>query len=518
MKKDINSTIYTVSNDPNPGRLIESLRCLGYDNYVAIADLVDNCIDAEANLVRIKVWQERGDFRIAIGDNGSGMDKDTLDEALKLGSLTVKNPVSDLGKFGMGLVTASLSLARKTTVISKMSGKFCTSISDIDEVISRNRFCKYLDESTDEEIEIFNTFVPDAQAGTLVLLDKCDGIKNLHTTNFANTLKKHLGRVHRHFLRANLKVTVNGQEIEAVDPLELDNSDTEIFSDEVYPVKINLNGSSRVENVHVKITLISENAAAGERDITLSLKNQGFYVLRNNREIIAASTLDAFSKHNDFNRMRGEVFLSGEIDSVVGIDFTKRDIVLDQSFKDQLVMYLKGQCTTIKRRESSKSRVKESDEVVELHEQAQKAIDQKSKLLITPSAPKEKRTPRQKKSPHIQGEGGNEGSILMRQNFRKTQPGNVHRCRFQYAKLGSNGQIYECDLEGRIVVITWNIDHPFYQRFVLDQRSDGRLVTAVDYLIFSMASAELTLLNDDNIDLLNSLKSIISSNTRTLLI
>lgn len=266
--------------------------------------------------------------------------------------------------------------------------------------------------------------------------------------------------------------------------------------------------------IRVRIALIPENRAGGERQVAFGIKNQGFYILRNNREIKAADTLDAFTKHNDFNRMRGEVFLSGRLDEVVGIDFTKRDIVLEQSFKDQLLTYLRPQCTSIKRQESGRNRVKENPEVEGLHLEAQKYIDEKAKLLILPKTEVEKRqlirratTEERKPAPPDRTRG----------NFRNTQQSEASRCKFEYASLGPNGQIYECDLVGRTVVIKWNIDHPFYQRFILDQRSDGRLVTAVDYLIYSMASAELTTSSQDNIDLLTGFKAIVSSNVRTLL-
>jgi hypothetical protein len=72
---------------------------------------------------------------------------------------------------------------------------------------------------------------------------------------------------------------------------------------------------------------------------------------------------------------------------------------------------------------------------------------------------------------------------------------------------------------GRQLLIHWNVDHPFYQRFILDQRSDGRLVTAVDYLVYSMASAEQLAVNEEYPHLLNknNFKAIVSSNLLTLL-
>jgi len=504
---------FKCNNDPNPSRLIESLRCLGYDNYVAIADVVDNSIDADAEEIKIRIYTEKGDVKIVIADNGIGMDHDTIDQALRLGSITAKNPVSDLGKFGMGLVTAGLSLARKTTVITKKEEEYLTAIADVDHVIKSNTFDKYLGESTKAEIDLFGEYFNNAPSGTIVILENCDGVKNRNTSVFASTLRRHIGRIHRYFLGAGRRIEINGDNVHIIDPLELDDQATEIYSDELYPVTIRNGNGEHIENVRVRIALIPDKPAAGEREIALSLHHQGFYILRNLREIQPAQTLDAFTKHNDFNRMRGEIFLTGDLDNLVGIDFTKRDIVLEQSFRDQLLKHLKPQCTTIKRRESFKTKAKESDEVDGLHKSAQKAIDQKAKLLLTPKSEIEKRGPRVK-STDSKPEPRNK---TKRSEFRERQPAAARGCRFEYKNLGANGQIYECELEGRTIVIQWNIQHPFYQRFVLDQRSDGRLVTAVDFLVYSMASAELMMTNDDNLDTLVNLKSIISSNVRTLL-
>jgi len=93
---------YDRPNDPNAGRLVESLRHLGYGNYEAIADIVDNAIDADARYVSIRVQQRNNQPYISIADRGTGMSKDVLDQAMRLGSLTARDLNSDLGKFGMG--------------------------------------------------------------------------------------------------------------------------------------------------------------------------------------------------------------------------------------------------------------------------------------------------------------------------------------------------------------------------------------------------------------------------------
>jgi DNA mismatch repair ATPase MutL len=90
--------MFTTKNEPNAAKLMDSLRYLGYDNYSAICDLVDNALDAEAKVIHINISQVGGEPVISIADDGCGMDERILDEALKLGSLTDRNSTSDLGK------------------------------------------------------------------------------------------------------------------------------------------------------------------------------------------------------------------------------------------------------------------------------------------------------------------------------------------------------------------------------------------------------------------------------------
>ena len=508
-------TTFNKSNDPNPSRLIESLRHIGYSNFEAIADILDNSFDAEASTVSIEISKVREDFEIAIADDGTGMDHDTLDQALRLGSLTERNPTTDLGKFGMGLVTAGLSLSRRTQVITKEHGNYLTSIVDVDEIQRTNSFCKYLEPSTDEEKRLFDNKIGQVDSGTLVVLTKTDALTNRNTTQFANVLRKHLGEVHRHFLMAGKNISINGEPVRAIDPLMLDHPDTAIYSDELYPIELGDGADKTTEHIRVRIALIAPDFAAGENRLAKALQHQGFYLMRNNRQIQRAATLDYFSKHNDFNRMRGEIFLSGNLDRYVGIEFTKRTVVFDQSIQDKLGQHLRAQCTAIKRLESGRGVEATSAEQDKFHEQASKAITEKSHLLMTPKAIIERRAPRTETNGRIRSD---EQTDSERKNFRDTQRSGVaERCRFVKQGLGPNGQIFECDLEGRTVVIRWNVEHPFYKRFIVDNQDDGRLVTAVDFLVYSMACAELRERDEDHVEFINNMKAVISANLRTLL-
>lgn len=106
---------------PHPSALFGSLRGVGYPIPASIADLIDNCISAGATEVRVAFIWAGGASRILIADDGNGMAQSTLIEAMRLGGQgpQVKRQPHDLGRFGMGLKTASLAHCQRLTVCSK---------------------------------------------------------------------------------------------------------------------------------------------------------------------------------------------------------------------------------------------------------------------------------------------------------------------------------------------------------------------------------------------------------------
>ena len=505
---------YDRPNDPNASRLVESLRHLGYGNYEAIADIVDNSIDAEAPRISIKIQQKSGQPVITVADDGEGMTESILDQAMRLGSLTSRDLNSDLGKFGMGLVTASLSLARRCHVITRTGEGAFSSAWDVDEIISQNRFVKHLDKATDEECAQLREEIGNAKSGTLVVLSKCDNLNNRNLTSFASNLRHHLGRIHRYFIGAGREIMVGGERIPEIDPLQLTDENTETIIDEEFQITFREQEKEQTENVRARIVLVPE-VPATDLDVGKSLKAQGFYVMRNQREVMNAVSLNFFTKHNDFNRMRGELFFPATLDALVGIEFTKRQVDLGQSLFDQLGSVLIPTCRTIKHREATKKRTHTGEVQAQLHSQSAKVIAEKDKLLIKPKAVIEKRAAARAASSR---NGRDESLGRERKNFSRTQEIETRlNCEIREEKIGPNGQIYECDMEGRKLILRYNIEHPFYQRFVADNLSDSRAVTAADFLIYSMASAELKMTDDGQFEAVNNFKAVLSANLRTLL-
>jgi anti-sigma regulatory factor (Ser/Thr protein kinase) len=139
---------------PKPAALIESLRAIGYDLPTAVADIVDNSISAEAKNIDITFHWSGAQSWICIIDDGRGMSELELFEAMRPGS---QNPLEkrshgDLGRFGLGLKTASFSQARRLTVASRRRGQsVCAREWDLDYVERTNEWRLLIRPSADSK-------------------------------------------------------------------------------------------------------------------------------------------------------------------------------------------------------------------------------------------------------------------------------------------------------------------------------------------------------------------------------
>ena len=188
----------TKSLPPYAPTLIESTRAIGYSLEAAVADIIDNSIAANAVNVDIYFFPVDGAY-IAILDNGSGMNEKEINIAMQYGS---KNPTEerdkkDLGRFGLGLKTASLSQCRCLTVISKQGDRLEGRQWDIDHVIEVGDWSLIiLDE---EEINEFPQVeeLKKYESGTLVIWQKLDRLK-AGEINFELSLGRKIDRVRNH--------------------------------------------------------------------------------------------------------------------------------------------------------------------------------------------------------------------------------------------------------------------------------------------------------------------------------
>lgn len=491
---------YSSVNEPNAGILIYALQHLGYENDVALCDIIDNSIDAGATKIKIVINNEK----IMIIDNGSGMSLKILDEALKLGSDVIRNDSTALGKFGMGLSTASISIGNKTTVITKEKKSNCylKSSVDVNVVKLTNKFVKYLGEADSKDIEMFNEYVGQ-ESGTIVILEECIGIKNKNLNQFANKMKPIIARIYRKFMN-KIEFFVNDIKIEVEDPLFLENKETEIYSNESYELSWkDKNGIEKKSNINIKLVMLPEDLDKEQtKQNKINIPNQGFSVLRNSREIAFGYMPKWITKHNKYNRFRGEISFLSEMDEAMGVGFTKSGIDMIDSINDKLQEYLREQIKNIGNTlEKKKNKVENSDIS---HEKAEKGIDSISNILIMP---------KEDNTDYSYEENPKEEQEKNESDNKKV------KVKFITVSAGRSGNIFSAYLEGKTIIIEWNIDHPFYERFVISNKENTELVTAVDYLIYSIAVSQIKVLGGDNekAEIIEQLISIMSSNMRALL-
>ena len=147
---------------PDPARIMEGLRDTGYDFNTSVADIVDNAISAEAVRIDVRVEMDPlGEITVYFADNGWGMDYDGLMNAMKYGSKKRDDPAS-LGKFGLGLKTASTAFCKCLSLISrdKDNGPYKKTQWDLDYIASKNEWYLLTSEPSQAEIEILQRTAP----------------------------------------------------------------------------------------------------------------------------------------------------------------------------------------------------------------------------------------------------------------------------------------------------------------------------------------------------------------------
>jgi hypothetical protein len=217
---------------PSARRLMESLRDIGYDLPAAVADLVDNSVDADAENVRVDVGHDSEGGWIRIADDGAGMTERKLEEAMRYGSSRSYGP-TDLGQFGLGLKTASLSQGRRLTVATRSTVRGSVRVRrwDLDRVARTDAW--QLERLTwrDSPTLLVDPLV--GTTGTVVLWERLDRVLGARRPGgesaarrlegAANEIAEHLAMVFHRFLAGEtpgppLAIRVGGVELAPWDP------------------------------------------------------------------------------------------------------------------------------------------------------------------------------------------------------------------------------------------------------------------------------------------------------------
>lgn len=316
---------------PDPA-LLESMRSIGYTVESAVADVIDNSIAAGATEVDIR-FSSRGPFELSVFDNGRGMDRDEIVTAMRLAAVSPaqRRRSDDLGRFGLGLKTASLSQCRELTLVSKRGGAISAVRWSLDYVVETGDWS--LIELDVEEVSTLLglDMLAAAESGTLVhwgsldLLTMSEGDLQTDFDRVAVRVRQHVALVFHLFNSGEVgrRVTfrMNGGEILPVDPfmatsLKIQTSDWEPISVDGETVRLRAYTLPYLNRLSTK-----------ERQSLLSLgglrDTQGFYVYRGGRLVIWGTWFRLMPRSEMAKLTRVRVDIPNTLDHLWALDVKK---------------------------------------------------------------------------------------------------------------------------------------------------------------------------------------------------
>lgn len=349
---------------PSASSLSASMRDLGYSLETAIADLVDNSISAEATSVEIFCDLAQQNPTLGIIDNGHGMDEAGIIDALRHGS---KNPsetrsLRDLGRFGLGLKTASFSQCKRLTVISNSGSGLRAAEWNLDTVHKKDDWLIAILEPEEIAELPFQELI--TGKGTAVIWRDLDrlfedetGSKRDEIVNEKlDVVEKHLSLVFHRFLsgevpsRKRLALSLNGHPIEPFDPFCRKNSATQLLPEEV----VRIDGVA----VHMQPYILPHHSklSAKEYDFYQNrsdfISNQGAYVYRGGRLMAWGDWFRLIPKGEATKLARVQVDFPNILDEMWTIDIKKsraRPPVVVRARLRQIIERVTTRSTTVHR-------------------------------------------------------------------------------------------------------------------------------------------------------------------------
>jgi Histidine kinase-, DNA gyrase B-, and HSP90-like ATPase len=317
---------------PDPVSLIESMRAVGYTVEAAVADIVDNSISADAKNITIEYDASDNPY-VAILDDGEGMTPAELTEAMRHG----RNPSDtrdpkDLGRFGLGLKTASLSQCRRLTVVSVKEGVISARAWDLDVVQDTEKWVIVIPSKNEIQELPLSTQLSQFQSGTLVVWQQLDRLiagsnrPQAEMTLKFHAMESHLALVFHRFKQREgnnpaVNIELNGRPLPARDPfLKSNNFKQPLEGQTIKHTK---------GNVFVTPYILPPISHLSPEEIELAggmegLKNsQGFYIYRARRLVIWGTWFRLVPKEEFYKLSRVQVDIPNSFDELWSLDIKK---------------------------------------------------------------------------------------------------------------------------------------------------------------------------------------------------
>ncbi len=519
---------------PSAARLIESLRDTGYTFVTAIADVVDNSVAADATIIDIILDVDFiGNPYLWITDNGHGMSSSDLEKAMQYGSPERTNPKS-LGKFGMGLKTASTSFCRKLTVLSKKDSKVAVRQWDLDVIKDKDEWILLEPNIADYSDQVQNLeAITSGTNGTIIVWENIDRLIRISgESGTKDQLKKlleelelHLSGVFYNFIAGTkgfnkVKIKLNGKEILAWDPFcrwlnEGENKKLDVHINKPFEITENKNGidvKAGVFELNVYI-LPNQSELTDEENIRAryGLDNQGFHVFREGRMIYSGGWPNRlFVKESHLNLMRVELNFDHNLDHYFQIDIKKSRIDIPKELRDLIKRVLAPARNEANRRYRQGSQKRAQSSTEQLGAQHSKSSNTLTKHHDTTTT--------------------NSEAILKNPQTGETEVKNkygVTTIRIQYQQDTDKLVETKPTLEDGVLwmpgladknkhAVYLNESHEFYRKFYIAHKNNSALVLAMDSLLWSLAEAELSVVSEQVKRNLEDLRISVSRSLRIL--
>jgi hypothetical protein len=513
---------------PNAARLAVGMRDMGYSFESAISDLVDNSIAASATQISIFIDHIfPSQVRVAIVDNGSGMEYEALKDAMKYGAS--EKPGSTLNKFGLGLKTASSSFSKRFTVVSRTGkdAEVSRATWDIDSIVKVNDWVLESGTASKTLIELLEKGT--LGSGTLVLWENIDRLLNEKQrandrlarkaiNKRVDDLLDHLGRVFQRYLdpisnglsSTPIKISVNGTQVLAWDPFCVSEANTLKIYDNGLDIDLP-NGKQGVVKVRGFVLPRKEEFSSIEaRDSArVNNDNQGIYIYRQNRLIQGPDWQGIYRAEPHYSLARIDLSFDNDLDEIFGVDVEKSRIVLESDIKDFLEekvfpqirlaavqRYRDGQLSGANTRSKS------------LHATANASIGSVESDL---SEVKIISTDQDTGEAQVENKNGTATIRLLKPD--ESQPDKPYIVPLDSLR---DGVFWEPVINENRRAVAISTSHPFYNRVYLPSKQKDVVIQSFDFLLWAIAMGEMNTINEKVKDFYQDLRINVSRQLRIL--
>lgn len=520
-------------NEPDAPRLIHGLRDTGYDFRTAAADIIDNSIAAGAETINIQIdLLQDGRKVVFFGDDGAGMDSPGVFDAMRYGAPRRKNPKS-LGKFGLGLKTASSSVCKRFTLISSNApnGEPHKLTWDLDYVEEKERWEMCADPITSDEKEAFADFC--GERGTLVIWQKCDRILTKHydepggakeraaIKRLSEGLRDHLGMIFHRFLdendnrERNIRIYVDGIPVAPWDPFFREKSE-QLLSEKQRSIPIvTEDGNTQLAGISAWLLPHTDDLNEKEKKIArISNRAQGFYIYREGRLISNGGWLGVFgSLEPHMSLLRVEFDFGYELDEAFSIDVKKSRILIDSALSEYLVKLISPARRAANSRYRKRAQQTASNTEID-HTSANRAVEN---APSTTRAAVENADSSQQRAVIRNNRGAR---VVIRQKVQDHV--GSENLSIEAVETITSGDLWEpsfrsASTSGHVPAVLLNKHHDFYQKIYLRAASTGYSVQGMDLLLWAFAVAEQNNTNEELDPIFADIRQEVSSNLRKLL-